>query len=180
MLPDGARVVDDLVSQAEESSLLEAVVESIDACDRLYRDRDVAGEPPMRTRVLRLGRLYHVDEVAESFPAWARDLAEMVRTTGVTDPIDSATACEYQPGHGISAHVDVPGAGDVLATVSLGADCVLRLERGEARVDVPLRRRSLCVLSRESRWSWTHAVLPIVGERARYSVVFRSVARVTR
>jgi alkylated DNA repair dioxygenase AlkB len=68
---------------------------------------------------------------------------------------------EYEPGQGISAHVDCePCFGADIASLSLGSTAVMKFTCLATRevVDVPLPRRSIVVLSGDSRTTWSHAI----------------------
>lgn len=84
---------------------------------------------------------------------------------------DQAIVNEYLPGQGIAAHVDCePCFGDEIATVSLLSDVPMAFRRlgGDVVFERWLERRSVCVLSGESRYGWTHG---IAKRRDRKSVV---------
>src|SRR5262245_24849865 len=64
---------------------------------------------------------------ATPVPAWAAVLADRLHVEGYTDRVaDQMIVNEYQPGQGISAHVDcVPCFGPAVAAVSLGSGCAM-------------------------------------------------------
>ncbi|EDR12155.1 uncharacterized protein LACBIDRAFT_292682 [Laccaria bicolor S238N-H82] len=80
----------------------------------------------------------------------------------------------YQPGEGITPHVDLLGRfGDGIVGVSFGSGCVMRFdkvpsetetrERGaegedDSRWELYLPERSVIVLSEEARYEWTHGI----------------------
>ncbi|GLB34271.1 putative 2OG-Fe(II) oxygenase superfamily protein [Lyophyllum shimeji] len=77
----------------------------------------------------------------------------------------------YQPGEGISPHVDLLGRfGDGIIGVSLGSGCVMQFAKarraqeakgaeGESEAwDVYLPQRSVIVLSEDARYGWTHGI----------------------
>jgi alkylated DNA repair dioxygenase AlkB len=96
---------------------------------------------------------------------------------------------EYLPGQGISAHVDcVPCFGPRIATLSLGAACVMlfRHPRTGARVERMLNPGSLLVLAGPARSQWRHEIPArksdvVDGVRRargrRVSVTFRTIVR---
>jgi len=43
-------------------------------------------------------------------------------------------------------------------TCSLGSACVMTFSQGDKKVDKFLKRRSLVVMSGDSRYKWTHAI----------------------
>jgi alkylated DNA repair dioxygenase AlkB len=65
----------------------------------------------------------------------------------------------YEPGQGISPHIDLPHRyADGIVGASLAGGCVLVLERAGERHDVYLPPRSVYVFSGEVRWEWTHGI----------------------
>jgi alkylated DNA repair dioxygenase AlkB len=123
---------------------------------------------------------------APPFPAWAAALAARLAEY-LPEPPDQAIVNEYEPGQGISAHVDcVPCFGPVVAAVSLGSPCVMdfTLPGEGAKVPVRLDPGSLCVMTGPARYAWRHAIAarksdPSPAGRVprgrRLSVTYRSV-----
>jgi alkylated DNA repair dioxygenase AlkB len=119
-------------------------------------------------------------------PPWAADLARRLHGEGwfAVEP-DQLIVNEYEPGQGISAHVDcVPCFGDTVVSISLGSACVMEFARQGRKVPVLLEPRSAVVLQREARYDWTHAVPgrksdPVEGRMVprsrRLSLTFRKV-----
>ena len=72
----------------------------------------------------------------------------------------------YQPGEGITSHVDLLNRyGDGVIGVSLGSGCVMHFHKvqtthveQDTRWDVYLPERSVVVLSTEARYDWKHGI----------------------
>src|SRR5262249_1957612 len=81
---------------------------------------------------------------------WAAELARCLHREGWFDCLpDQLIVNEYQPGQGISKHVDcVPCFGATVASLSLGSGCVLEMANAREKAKVPLyvEPRSLVVL----------------------------------
>jgi alkylated DNA repair dioxygenase AlkB len=110
-----------------------------------YRSRSV--DPS-----LRLGEL----------PAWAVAVADVLRERElVPRPPDQVIVNEYEPGQGISNHIDCEPCFDGhVASVSLGSACVMNFTRcapGEV-VPVLLQPGSVVVLAGEARYAWMHGI----------------------
>ena len=73
-------------------------------------------------------------------------------------PLNQLIVNEYEPGQGISAHIDAPCFGPAIATLSLGSACVMRFSNGDRHEDVWLDRRMCVVLTGPARSEWTHAI----------------------
>lgn len=86
---------------------------------------------------------------------------------------------EYPVGSVINWHRDAPPF-DMIAGISLQADCVFKLrpydkklQHRNAVISIPVRRRSLYVISRESRTAWEHSTAPV--NHIRYSITLRTL-----
>jgi alkylated DNA repair dioxygenase AlkB len=121
-------------------------------------------------------------------PPWAEALAERIHREGLTErPPDQVIVNEYQPGQGISRHVDcVPCFGPTVLSLTLGSGCAMDLHPpdGSAPVAIILRPRSLLVLAGDARARWGHSIPGrksdvIEGARVprgrRVSLTFRTV-----
>jgi alkylated DNA repair dioxygenase AlkB len=110
-----------------------------------YRSRSV-------DRSMRLGDL----------PPWAVGVAELLRERGLLNRApDQVIVNEYEPGQGISNHVDCEPCFDAnIISVSLGSPCVMnftRLGTGEA-VPVLLEAGSAVILTGKARYDWMHGI----------------------
>ncbi len=66
---------------------------------------------------------------------------------------------EYEPGQGISAHIDkIEDFGPVVWSVSLGGNCTIVFEKDGKKESFYLKRRSLFIMSGDSRYKWTHEI----------------------
>ena len=96
---------------------------------------------------------------------------------------------EYRPGQGIGMHADHRDFGDVVASLSLGADWPMRFRlrstRPYASGAMPgdevavLPRRSVLVLVGPARQRWMHGIDRLMSARAtatRVSATFRTFA----
>lgn len=101
---------------------------------------------------------------------------------------DQAIINEYLPGQGIAAHVDCkPCFGPEIATISLGDEYPMVFTNARTGVEqiVWLPKGSVCVMSCESRYLWTHEIpkrksdkIPgggIKKRKRRVSITFRNV-----
>lgn len=72
---------------------------------------------------------------------------------------------EYLRDQGIGGHVDHISFGPVVVSVSLGADCEFIFEHGKTseKRSLWVPRRSLLLLTEESRYDWKHSVPHRIG-----------------
>ena len=123
----------------------------------------------MKRRVQHFGYRYdykarsvsHHDKLG-ALPVWAEDIALRLHREGLfaTKP-DQVIVNEYEPGQGISAHIDCePCFGPVIASVSLlsACDLVFRHRVSGDVFSLRLEPMSLLVLSDEARYDWTHEI----------------------
>ena len=107
-----------------------------------------------------------IERVGMQLQIPARDFAELLVT-------------EYPPGAVINWHRDAFPF-DVIAGISLAADCVFKLRPDEkekqnkkAIINVDVRRRSLYVMQGDARLHWQHSTAPVKHQR--YSITLRTL-----
>lgn len=102
-------------------------------------------QSPLKRRVQHYGYVYdykrrHVDSTQHlgPLPPWLAELAHRLHADGTFPHVpDQCIVNEYEPGQGISAHVDCePCFGDVIASLTLGSGC----EMAFTAIDAPCRR----------------------------------------
>lgn len=138
--------------------------------DRLVQDIDAA---PWRTdlkrRVQHYGYRYDYkarqarrEDYLGSLPELFQHLAERLTAEGHFQTLpDQVIVNEYQPGQGISAHIDCqPCFGETIASLSLLSACVMRFASPSHSqlMELHLQPASLLVLSGDARHLWTHAI----------------------
>ncbi|MGJ8561865.1 MAG: alpha-ketoglutarate-dependent dioxygenase AlkB [Litorimonas sp.] len=143
---------------------------SDDETDRLVQEIDAA---PWRTdlkrRVQHYGYRYDYkarqarrDDYLGPLPALFQQLAERLTFEGHFQAVpDQVIVNEYQPGQGISAHIDCqPCFGETIASLSLLSACVIRFasQTLSQQMELHLQSASLLVLSGDARHLWTHAI----------------------
>ena len=123
-------------------------------------------------------------------PDWALPLVARL-TDGNLMPSapDQLIVNEYEPGQGISAHVDcVPCFGPVICSVTLGSSCMMKFsaEADDRQEWLLLERGSLLVMAGPARYDWRHSIparkSDLVGDQViprgrRVSLTFRTVER---
>jgi alkylated DNA repair dioxygenase AlkB len=90
---------------------------------------------------------------------------------------------EYPVGSVINWHRDAPPF-DVIAGISLGADCIFKLrphdngKQGRSAVrTVLVKQRSIYVIKDEARTDWQHSIAPV--KQVRYSITLRTLKKTT-
>jgi len=182
MAVPGLRYLPEYVEESEEEGLLAA----IDAQPWLS---------DLKRRVQHYGYRYDykarkVDPASYlgPLPAWALPLAGRLAEEGLMPSApDQLIVNEYEPGQGISPHVDcVPCFGPAICSLTLGSSCVMELSSvaDDRRESLLLERRSLLILAGAARFDWRHSIPARKsdrhGERAiprerRVSLTFREV-----
>jgi alkylated DNA repair dioxygenase AlkB len=155
-LPPGTHVIPDWISPAHETALAAFLDAGAWSGELRRRVRHFGYRYDYRARVAtpesRIGSL------PEDWQGLGRRMVE----AGVFARLpDQVIANDYQPGQGISAHVDCqPCFGDVIVSLSLLSPCEMQSrcdETGEGRAAI-LPPRSLLVLEGVARHDWTHAI----------------------
>lgn len=98
---------------------------------------------------------------------WPR-LHDQLPTLGVIRP-EQLTINKYEVGQGIPPHVDTHSAfTDEIISLSLLSDVVMEFKSASDKRcrTVALKRRSLLIMTGESRYNWTHGITP-----RRYDIV---------
>ena len=99
-----------------------------------------------------------------SLPDWAFHLANQLYADGFTTrTIDQVTVNEYEPGQGLTSHVDcITCFGNTIITLSLGSSYVMELTHCQTtqKREILLLPGSLLVLRGEARYAWEHSVAP--------------------
>ncbi len=121
-------------------------------------------------------------------PEWAAGLAERLHGDGfVVRTPDQLIVNEYEPGQGISSHVDcVPCFGDTILSLSLGSPCVMLFTRVKSAEKVPIlvEPGSLVVMQDDARYAWKHSIPPrktdvyqdrTIQRGRRVSLTFRNI-----
>jgi alkylated DNA repair dioxygenase AlkB len=182
MTVPGLKYVAGYVAPADEPALL-AAVDAEPWLSALRRRLQHYGYP-YDYRARKVDRSMYLGPL----PEWARPLAARLVADGhMPRPPDQLIVNEYEPGQGITPHVDcVPCFGPVVCSLTLGSQCLLELsavENGGAE-SLLLERGSLLVLAGEARYRWRHAIPgrktdkvggEVVPRGRRVSLTFRTV-----
>ena len=95
-------------------------------------------------------------------PEWARELSRRLVNEGLMrDLPDQVIVNEYRGKQGISRHIDQPRSfAEHVATISLLETwgMVFRRRGSTEKVEKPLERRSVAVLTGDARYKWTHEI----------------------
>jgi alkylated DNA repair dioxygenase AlkB len=183
-LPDGLLFLPNFVSKSEEREIVAAIDGS-----------GTSGwSSELRRRVQHFGYRYDYksrgisdnDRIGD-LPPWARECSDrLVDEKYLAHPPDQVIVNEYQPGQGISLHIDRDTCfGPVVASLSLCSDIVMNFESEAGKKgSALLKARSMLVLSGDARFSWKHGIASRKRDRIgsfafdrerRISLTFRTV-----
>jgi len=149
----------------------------------------------LRRRVQHYGYIYDYrarqvthDMRIGALPDWLMPLAKTItRDLNLPTIFDQVIINEYQPGQGISAHIDCrPCFGETVASLSLGSavDMYFSKPQDQVRHTLRLEPQSLLILQGDARHVWKHAIPPRksdvvngvrIGRTRRLSLTFRTV-----
>lgn len=177
--PKGLQCMECWISEEEHRSLLAAIDVQPWLTDISRRVQHYGYRYDYKARkvdpAMRLGPL----------PDWSWQVAGRLRVNGLMQWPDQLIINEYVPGQGIAPHTDcIPCFGPVITSLTLGAAVVMDLSRGDDRVSIVLRPRSLLVLAEDARSQWRHGIAARKsdtweGERTprarRVSMTFRTI-----
>lgn len=116
-----------------------------------------------------------------NMPNWLIDLS---KTLNLPYP-DNVIINKYEPGQGISPHIDNLCFGKIIASLSLLSSISMSICRNMDEHAIILEPRSLIIFTEDSRYKWTHGIVPrksdiINGKKQnrhiRISITFRTLA----
>ncbi|WHI52922.1 alpha-ketoglutarate-dependent dioxygenase AlkB [Microbulbifer sp. MLAF003] len=124
-----------------------------------------------------------------ALPEWsAKILSRLHAKEFISETFDQLIVNEYEPGQGISAHIDcVPCFKETIVSLSIGsqAEMVFGNKQVEKQT-ILLNPRSVVILQKDARYKWTHSIPNrksdlINGQRVqrsrRVSLTFRQVIK---
>ena len=92
----------------------------------------------------------------------------------------------YEPGQGISAHIDSTEYGEIIGCYTLGSGATMRFTNDEKKYDLYVSPNSLYIMTMESRYNWKHEMINrksdvVDGDKIlrgkRVSITFRYVKK---
>lgn len=177
-LPQGFSYKDDFLSNDEEQALLDEV-RAIDLNPMIFQGFEA------KRRVASFGYDYSFDKrqlsKGKEIPAGLHSIVVKVANhlSILPKSIAELLVTEYPVGAVINWHRDAPPF-DVIAGISLLSDCVFKLRPHEKQkqsrksiLSFNVRRRSLYVMSGDSREKWEHSTAPV--KDIRYSITLRTL-----
>lgn len=178
---NGVQYFQNFITEVEESNLL-SEIDSHEWCTDLKRRTQHYGYKYDYTKK-KIDKSMYVGTI----PTWIKFYCNKLINLGFDKTPDQVIINEYLPGQGIFKHVDcVDCFGDVIASLSLGSNCVMNFEhiKSNKRCNIGLERCSLLILDKESRYDWMHSIparledivnnVSIKRER-RISLTFRTI-----
>jgi alkylated DNA repair dioxygenase AlkB len=119
----------------------------------------------LRRRVQQYGYEYNYRSrnllKAENFPRWANNFSDkLVRDEIYENRPDQLIVNEYDPGQGITDHIDhEEHFGEPIVSLSLGSAVVMQFKQARRKTkELLLEPRSLVILSGDARQKWTHGI----------------------
>ena len=144
----GLEYVPDFISAAEERALIEAIDHQPWLNDLKRRVQHYGYKYDYKSRAVT------PDSYLGPLPGWLEPIADKLPFKP-----NQAIVNEYEPGQGISAHIDcVPCFDDTIASLSLGSGAVMQFTNRNEKYEIYLEPRSLIILSGPARYDWAHAI----------------------
>ena len=154
--PNGLTYLENYISKDEACRLVQEVDASPWRNDLKRRVQHYGYRYDYKSRQARRG------DYLGPLPELFQQLAERLTAEGhFQSAPDQGIVNEYQPGQGISAHIDCqPCFGETIASLSLLSACVMRFasQTPSQQMALHLQPASLLVLKDEARHMWTHAI----------------------
>ncbi len=147
----GLVIVENLITPEEEYALMNAV-----DCE--------PWNTTLSRRTQHYGYVYNYKSKVvlktKPIPDYCDFLIERLLSNGIlTLKPDQMIINEYEPGQGISPHVDdVRSFADGIVSISLGSNVTMDFTSNNNKVEVPLPRRSVVALFGQARYEWKHGI----------------------
>jgi alkylated DNA repair dioxygenase AlkB len=177
-VPQGFSYVENFLTSEEEQQVL-AFIKTIDLHPMMFQGFEA------KRKVASFGFDYSFERKqltrGKEIPVELHWLVQKVadHTSLPFDSITEVLITEYPVGSVINWHRDAPPF-DTIVGISLLSDCIFKLRPHEkakqtrkATVSLPVERRSLYMISGESRNEWQHSIAPV--KEVRYSITMRTV-----
>lgn len=179
----GLKYIDDYITDHQHKWLLDTIDKQpwLDDLKRRVQHYGYKYDYKARkvNRDMRIGNL----------PKWLKRLSQKLHNDGHMENVaDQVIINEYDPGQGISAHIDCePCFGDTIVSLSLGSSCIMDFTYKDMKgkkVSYLLEPRSLIVLSGDARNKWLHGIAARktdmwqgekIERKRRVSLTFRNV-----
>lgn len=155
MLPKGFKIVRNFLNSKEQKTLLN----TIDANP---------WSTVLKRKTQHYGYTYDYKktsvEKAKDIPKqFTKVFTKLINSKIVDNIPDQVLVNEYLPGQGISAHVNAKTFKDNIISITLGSSCIFTLKSKKGSVprsvDVFLEPGDLILMSDESRYAWSHAIV---------------------
>ncbi|KRT79652.1 methyltransferase [Oryctes borbonicus] len=175
-MPPGLIVIEDFISETEESILMEL-------CN--FNEQENGSMKHRHVKHFGYEFRYDINNVnkdkplEDKMPQECDFLWERLKLRHIEFKPDQLTVNCYKPGQGIPPHIDTHSAfEDPIISLSLGSSVVMNFKNENISMPVVLPRRSLTIMSSESRYAWIHGITPrkldIIPTQNDLSVIHRS------
>jgi alkylated DNA repair dioxygenase AlkB len=175
-MPEGFRYEEDILSEAEEASMV-ASLATLEL--RPFEFHGHAGNRRVTAFGFRYDYARRTVGAADEFPSFLAGLRNRVAAFAgrEVEEFRQGGVNEYPPGAGIGWHKDRPQFGAIVGVSLLAAATMrFRLPAGNSwiRRSQKLKPRSIYILDGEARTRWEHSIAPV--DSLRYSLTFRTLA----
>jgi alkylated DNA repair dioxygenase AlkB len=154
--PDGLTYLENYISEDEANRLVQEIDAAPWCTDLKRRVQHYGYRYDYKAR--QALREDYLGPLPEVFQQLAQRLTDERHFQSLPDQV---IVNEYEPGQGISAHIDCePCFGATIASLSLLSACVMRFssQAYSRQMDLYLQPASLLVLNGDARHFWTHAI----------------------
>lgn len=163
---NGLTYLDDFLTVEEEKQLLEKI-NSFEWSNKLSR------------KTQHYGYLYDYSnpkkEKTTPIPDCFDSIINKLNTIYNIHP-DQLIINEYKPGQFISPHIDnIQLFEDNIASISLGSECTIQFINQNDIYKIVAERRSIIILSGDSRYNYTHEIIKNSNSGIRVSLTFRKM-----
>ena len=169
MIP-GLQLIENVIDEETENQIIDGLDKEVWSNTLSRRTQHYGYEYNYRNK--------GVHKKAPDFPKAVQHIAHYLKQSQIIDA-DQCIVNEYRRNQGISKHIDSPDFGPVVVSLSLNADTKFIFRQYSQSIEMIVPRRSLLVLTNESRYNWTHEIPKITTDQnyRRISLTFRTVKK---
>lgn len=153
---EGLQYIPEFITQDEERALIESIDQNPWLTDLKRRVQHYGYKYDYKARSVTN------DAYIGELPDWIVPIAQRLHEQGIFEHLpDQAIVNEYEPGQGISAHIDcVPCFGGTIVSASLNSGATMQFTNARTgkKEELYLQERSVIVLQGPARYEWTHAI----------------------
>jgi alkylated DNA repair dioxygenase AlkB len=108
---------------------------------------------------------YHHTEKADPIPEIFAPLVDLIKQKHGDISFNQVIVNNYQPGQGISKHIDLKSFGPVIGCFTIGSGATMRFRKRDQVEDLFVKPNSVYLMTGEARYQWTHEMPSTITDK---------------